>query len=118
STLLANDVALADFDPTLRGRRKTNVLRLAPDYCAVPDSIAPTDGYFALNHDIGADHAIVSDANGTTNNAVRTDLNVRANLRPGTDDGSQMNHLKHTCFLEAEVRRAPFTRRTDDDVIK
>jgi hypothetical protein len=49
---------------------------------------------------------------------VWTDLNVRANLRPRTDDGSAVNHLKHTCFLEAEVRRPPFSWRTDDDVIK
>jgi hypothetical protein len=55
-------------------------LRFTSDYCAVPDSIASADGYFPFNHDIGADHAIVPDGNGATNNAVRTDLNVRANL--------------------------------------
>ena len=52
------------------------------DDCAVPDSIASADGYFPFNHDISADHAIVPDGNGATNNAVRTDLNVRANLGP------------------------------------
>jgi len=80
--LLANDVAFADFHPTSRGRRKTNVLRFTSDDCAVPDSIASADGYFPFNHDISADHAIVPDGNGATNNAVRTDLNVRANLGP------------------------------------
>jgi hypothetical protein len=49
---------------------------------------------------------------------VRTDLNVGANLRARVNDGSQVDHLKHTCFLEAEVRRAAFSWRTDDDVIK
>src|SRR6266481_8650446 len=78
--LLANDVAFADFYPAWRSRRKTNVLRLTSDDCAVPDSIAPADGYFPFNHDISADHAIVSDGNGAANKAVRTDLNVRANL--------------------------------------
>jgi len=80
--LLANDVAFADFHPTSRGRRKTNVLRFTSDDCAVPDSIASADGYFPFNHDISADHAIVPDGNGPTNNAVRTDLNLRANLGP------------------------------------
>src|SRR5438270_1052039 len=116
--VLANQILLADFHSTSGGGRETNVLRLTSDNRAVPDSIAPTDGYFPFNHDICADHTIVSDGNGATNNAMRTDLNVRANLRTRTDNGSQMNHLKHTCFLEAEVRRAAFSWRTDDDVIK
>src|SRR5207249_3078978 len=49
-TLLAYDVAFADFNATWRGRRKTNVLRLTSDHCTVPDSIALTDGYFSFNH--------------------------------------------------------------------
>src|SRR6266480_5117591 len=90
-TLLANDVAFADFHPTWRGRRKTNVLRLTSDHCAVIDSIAPTDGYFSFNHDISADHTIVGDGDGVTKNAVRTDLNVGANLRARPDDSSRVN---------------------------
>src|SRR6266705_2884204 len=85
-TLLANDVAFADFNATWRGRRKTNVLRLTSDHCAVPDSIAPTDGYFSFNHDISADHTIVGDGDGVTKNAVRTDLNVGANFRARPND--------------------------------
>src|SRR6476660_7509637 len=80
--LLANDVAFAYFHPTSRGRRKTNVLRFTSDDCAVPESIASADGYFPFQHDIRADRAIVPDDNGATNHAVRTDLNVRADLGP------------------------------------
>src|SRR6266480_1637979 len=69
-TLLANDVAFADFHPTWRGRRKTKVLWFPSDHGAVPDSIPLTDGYFPFDHDI------------------------RANPRPRTDDGSQVNHFK------------------------
>src|SRR2546430_15208527 len=89
-TMLADDVAFADFHATWRGWRKTNVLRLTSNNCAVPDSIAPSQGYFPFNHDICADHAIVSDGNGATDNAVRTDLNVRANLGTRTDNRSQV----------------------------
>ena len=93
-TLLANDVAFADFHPTWRGRRKTNVLRLTSDHGAVPDSIPPTDGYVPFDHDVGANHTIVSDGNSSANNGMGTDLNSRATLRPRTDDGSQVNHFK------------------------
>src|SRR5438046_10704349 len=77
-TLLANDVAFADFHPTSRGRRKTNVLRLTSDHCAVLDSIAPTGGYFSFNHDVSADHAIVGDGDGVTENPGRPGLNFGA----------------------------------------
>jgi len=116
--VLANQILLADFHSTSGGGRETNVLRLTSDHCAVPDSIAPTDGYFPFNHDIAADHAIVADSNGATNNAVRTDLNARGNPRTGSDDGGQVNHLNYPSFLETEVSRAAVSWRTDDDVIK
>jgi hypothetical protein len=108
SAVFTNQIFIADFDPASCFFRKANILRGTSDNRAVSDSIASTDGYFPFHHDISADHALVRDGNGATNNAVWTDLNVRANLRPRTDDGSAVNHLKHTCFLEAEIRRTTF----------
>jgi hypothetical protein len=82
SAVFTNQIFIADFDLASCFFRKANILRGTSDNRAVPDSIASTDGYFPFHHDISADHAIVPDGNGATNNAVRTDLNVRANLGP------------------------------------
>ena len=106
------------FRPGFASFRKTHILRRATDNRAMPDSIVSPDHNLTFDDDVRADARVLPNRDLIPDYCVRDRSQRWRQSSHRVNDRSRVNHSEHACFLEAEVRRATFSRRADDDVIK
>src|SRR5215813_4703733 len=89
-TVLTDHVFRSDFNPAWCCRGKTQVLWFTTDHRPVGNPVFRTDDDLAFNHYIGPDNRIVPDANRTTDNGMRANLDIPANLCARANNGGEV----------------------------
>src|SRR5205814_9324646 len=84
-TIFADQVPVANFNSAARFVGVTDVLRSAANYGAVPNTVARAYDNLPFKYGVSADDSAVSNRDFVTNDAIRTNLDGRPDLCPGTD---------------------------------
>jgi len=110
--VLAQDGAIADLDPGLRPL-VLEVLRVVADHGSVPDLHARAELRVALDHDVRCEHAAVTQRDPRTDDRVRADGHVVAEMRRGIDERGAVNHRSVTmAIISASATTWPSTYPT------
>src|SRR3977135_3296536 len=89
--ILANRVARADLHRALDRWIETQILRDSADDCAVTNKIPGAHFHRSFDDDMGLDRPLLANHRAATDYGIRTNYNIRSELRGRIDDRCRMN---------------------------
>src|SRR2546423_5305441 len=102
--VLADDVAVPNFDLGISFWRKRNILRRHPDNGAVPDQVSVSGCDLAVDHHVRLQDGLIADRYVRPNYRKRTDLHLVADSRIRIDDSHGMNlGVRHTSDFDIRI---------------
>jgi hypothetical protein len=105
--MLADHIAVADFDATFNFRFEAEVLRPRSEDGAVADEVSGAHVHRSFNDDVRLDDAVFPDDSARADYGIGADLHIATELRAGVDNRCWVNFHSTPASLKLKYDGRP-----------